>query len=73
MSATSSFLKKGSGEKYIKNRPYTANCAKRVRSFDEVKNSVKLQFNSFSDCASVLNSITSEEHKDIGAEVSKEM
>lgn len=31
MSATScAFMKKGSGAKYIKNRPYTANCAKRV-------------------------------------------
>jgi hypothetical protein len=33
MSATSNFLKKGSGAKYIINRPYTANCAKRVANF----------------------------------------
>jgi hypothetical protein len=32
MSATLGFLKKGSGQKYIKNRPYTANCPKRVRT-----------------------------------------
>lgn len=36
MSAATSFLKKGSGAKYIKNRPYTANYAKRVSRASKV-------------------------------------
>lgn len=43
MSASAGYLKKGSGAKYIKNRPYTANSAKRVNlDLDEkVKNLIK--------------------------------
>lgn len=67
MSATSGFLKKGSGEKYIKNRPYTANCAKRVREKTSKWFVTFLEANYFTvlDCSTVLNPVPSEEHFDV--------
>jgi hypothetical protein len=83
MSATSNFLKKGSGAKYIINRPYTANCAKRVGDFNlwakAIDFTLKLlakaihEISFILDRPAVLDSITPEEHGSVGAELSEEM
>lgn len=56
------FLKKGSGAKYIKNRPYTANCPKRVRKYILLVNKISSDKLIVLDCTTVLNPIASEKH-----------
>lgn len=73
MSATSSFLRKGSGQKYIKNRPYTANCPKRVRKLRSQITSIHPNLITLSDCAAFLNSVATEAHTDTRAQISEEM
>lgn len=60
MSASAGYLKKGSGVVYIKNRPYTANSARRVILHHQTNFSIN--YDSSLDCATFFNSIIATEH-----------